>query len=499
MKRKVMLSIFALVGVFALLITLAPAATRASSHREAPLISKDPGADNTDLYAFVSPDKPDTVTIVANYIPLEEPAGGPNFAAFDDDVLYEIKIDNSGDAKEDITYQFRFRTKLRNPNTFLYNTGPIDSLDDKDWNMPQYYDVTRIKNGKSSTIGENIPTPPVNVGPRSTPNYESLAAAAVRRISDNVMVFAGQRDDPFFVDLGSIFDLAGLRPFNGAHLLPLDAAPGVDGVGGYNTHTIAIQVPIKDLTRTGKLAKNADDPVAVIGIYASASRQSRRVLRSDGSVQNSGKYVQVSRLGNPLINEVIIPLGKKDYWNASDPAGDKQFLKNYENPELAGIVNLLYGTALGSLGGAPARTTGRTDLSLILLTGVPLPGGKNLNFTGKTPADLLRLNTAIAPTAAVGKGDVLGVLNGDLAGFPNGRRLEDDITDIELRAVADGYGSLLNSLFGLPNNSPNNLVGDGVNANDKPFLSAFPYVGTPHQGYEHDHHAVGSTTTPPIK
>lgn len=498
MKRKVMLSLVALVGIIAMLAGLAPAGTQASSHREAPLISKDPGADNTDLYAFVSPDKPDTVTIIANYIPLEEPAGGPNFAAFDDDVRYEINIDNNGDAKEDISYQFRFKTRLRNPNTFLYNTGPIDALNDADWNMPQFYDVYRIDRGDTDKIGSNIPTPPVNIGPRSTPNYEALASAAVRRIEDNVMVFAGQRDDPFFVDLGSIFDLAGLRPFNAAHLLPLSTNPGVDGVGGYNTHTIAIQVPIKDLTRTGKAPKSADDPAAVIGIYASASRMSRRVLRDNGTTESSGNYVQVSRLGNPLINEVIIPLGKKDYWNASDPAKDKQFLKYYETPELAGIVNLLYGTALGSLGGAPARTTGRTDLSLILLTGVPLPGGGNLNYTGSTPADLLRLNMGIAPTKPVGEGDKLGVLNGDLAGFPNGRRLEDDVTDIELRAVADGYGTLLNSLFGLPNNSPNNQVGDGVNENDKPFLSAFPYVGTPNQGYEHDHHAVGGTATPKL-
>jgi len=498
-KRKVILSIAALMGIAAMLLALAPAGTMASSHREAPLISKDPAADNTDLYAFVSPDKPDTVTIIANYIPLEEPAGGPNFAAFDDDVLYEIKIDNTGDGKEDIAYQFRFNTRLRNPNTFLYATGPIASLDDKNWNTPQFYDVTRVKNGKADKIGSNIPTPPVNVGPRSTPNYEALASAAVRKIQDNVTVFAGQRDDPFFVDLGSIFDLGGLRPFNPAHLVPLDAGPGIDGVGGYNTHTIAIQVPSKDLTRNGKTPKNSDDPNAVIGIYASASRMSRRVLRDDGTQRSSGKYVQVSRLGNPLINEVIIPLGKKDYWNASDPSQDKQFVKYYENPELAGIVNTLYGSAIVSLGGKPARTTGRTDLSLILLTGVPLPGGKNLNYTGSTPADLLRLNVAIAPTAEVGKGDPLGVLNGDLAGFPNGRRLEDDITDIELRAVADGYGTLLNSLFGLPNNSPNNAVGDGVNANDKPFLPTFPYVGTPQRGYENTHGVVGSSTTPPIK
>jgi hypothetical protein len=485
-SRKILLSLLSLVGIVAICLGLMPQGTFASSHREAPLISKDPGADNTDLYAFVSPDKPDTVTIIANYIPLEEPAGGPNFNAFDDDVLYSIHIDNDGDSKDDITYNFDFKTRIRNPNTFLYNTNTIDKLDDPDWNMPQTYSVTRIKDGDDDKLGDNIPTPPVNVGPRSTPNYEALAAAAVKKIDGNIMVFAGQRDDTFFVDLGSIFDLGGLRPFNNAHVLPLDPAAGEDEVSGYNTHAIAIQVPIDQLTRDGKKADKTKMPV--LGIYASASRMSQRVLRDDGTQDSSGKYVQVSRLGNPLINEVIIPLGKKDYWNAQDPSKDKQFQKFYETPELAGLVNFLY-PALPD-----TRTTGRTDLSLILLTGVP-----GLNFTGKTAADLLRLNVAIKPTADVGKGDVLGVLNGDLAGFPNGRRLEDDVTDIELRAVADGYGSFLNANFGLPNLSPNNLVGDGANENDLPFLSAFPYQGTPHQGYEHVDHKVGSASTPPIK
>jgi Domain of unknown function (DUF4331) len=498
--RKRILAGIAASGLLALTLAAIPPAGLASSHREAPLISKDPGADNTDLYAFVSPDKPDTVTIIANYIPLEEPAGGPNFTAFDDDVRYAIHIDNDGDSKDDITYQFDFKTKIRNPNTFLYNTNTINALDDPDWNMPQFYSVTRIKDDDSDKsannatrtedddsdkIGDNIPTPPVNIGPRSTPNYEALAAAAVKRIDGNIKVFAGQRDDPFYVDLGSIFDLGGLRPFNNAHLAPLDPAAGVDGVGGYNTHTIAMQVPINQLTSDGKKADKTKMPV--LGIYASASRMSHRVLRDDGTQDSSGKYVQVSRLGNPLINEVIIPVGRKDYWNAQDPSKDKQFQKYYETPELAGLINLLYP-------GLPdTRTTGRADLSLILLTGVP-----GLNFTGNTPADLLRLNVAVKPTADVGKGNVLGVLNGDLAGFPNGRRLEDDVTDIELRAVADGYGSFLNANFGLPNLSPNNLVGDGVNDNDMPFLSAFPYVATPHQGYEHTHHKVGSTSTPPI-
>ena len=213
MVRKRILVGIAASGLLALTLATVPGASNASSLREAPLISKDPTADNTDLYAFVSPDKKDTVTIIANYIPLEEPAGGPNFATFDDDARYEIHIDNNGDGKEDITYQFQFKTKIRNPNTFLYNTNTINSLDDADWNMPQTYDVTRISDGKSKRIGDNVPTPPVNVGPRSTPNYEALAAAAVKKIDDDIKVFAGQRDDPFFVDLGSIFDLGGLRPF----------------------------------------------------------------------------------------------------------------------------------------------------------------------------------------------------------------------------------------------------------------------------------------------
>ncbi|HEY7290048.1 MAG TPA: DUF4331 domain-containing protein [Vicinamibacterales bacterium] len=444
--------------------------SHASSHREAPLISQDPTADNTDLYAFRSPDKPDTVTIVANYIPLESPAGGPNFPAFDDSVLYEINIDNDGDAKEDLTYQFRFQTDTRNPDTFLYNTGPITSIDDPAWNRPQTYSVTLVTHGpgrydRSKVLGRHIPTPPDNIGPRSTPNYDALADAAVTTLANGTRVFAGQRDDAFFVDLGSIFDLAGLRPFNPLHLLPLPAGPGHDGVARYNTHTIAIQVPIRDLV-TGQ------NPT--IGIYASASRRQFRTLRRDGTQDDDGQFVQVSRLGEPLINEVVIPLGRKDGWNRSSPEDDSQFESFYSSPEVSRLENLLYGSAL-----APINVTGRSDLVSILLTGVP-----GLNFTGPRRADLLRLNTSIAPSAAVGAGNRLGVLAGDLAGFPNGRRLEDDVVDIDLRAFAEGYGPVLNSLLGLPNKSPNNQLGDGVDANDKPFLTRFPYLATPHQGYD---------------
>src|SRR5438034_8923844 len=268
----------AALGLGALLLSPAVPTARASSHREAPLISQDPEADNTDTYAFVSPDRPDTVTIVANYIPLEEPAGGPNFAAVGDDVLYAITIDNDGDGEEDIQYQFRFKTTIRNRESFLYNTGPITSLDDPSWNMPQTYTVTRVErgehgkdggHGKAMVLGGGIRTPPVNVGPRSTSDYEALAAAAGADLPGGIKVFAGQRDDPFFVDLGSIFDLAGLRPFNPFHLLPLPADAGRDALKNYNTQSIEIQVPISDLVGFSN---------TTIGVYASASRQKARIL-----------------------------------------------------------------------------------------------------------------------------------------------------------------------------------------------------------------------------
>jgi hypothetical protein len=199
-----------------------------------------------------------------------------------------------------------------------------------------------------------------------------------------------------------------------------------------------------------------------------------RILQRDGTADHHGRWVQVSRLGEPLVNEVLIPLGQKDAWNRADPSDDSMFEPFYTAPEVARLENLLYGSAL-----QPIDTTGRTDLVSILLTGVP-----GLNFTGPGKADFLRLNTAIGPTAQAGAGNRLGVLAGDLAGFPNGRRLEDDVTDIELRAIAQGYGPVLHNLLGLPDKSPNDLVGDGVDANDKPFQAHFPYAATPHQGYD---------------
>src|SRR2546428_3048186 len=197
-----------------------------SSHREAPEISKDPVADNTDLYAFVSPDNPSTVTIIANYVPLEAPDGGPNFYEFGNDVLYEINIDNDGDGKEEITYQFRFQTRLRNPNTFLYNTGPITSLNSPNWNRRQFYSVTKVDaSGNATVLASGLACPPCNIGPRSTPHYPALAEAAVHSLSGGIKVFAGQRAEGFYVDLGAVFDLLDLRPFQNLHLIPSPAAP----------------------------------------------------------------------------------------------------------------------------------------------------------------------------------------------------------------------------------------------------------------------------------
>jgi hypothetical protein len=309
--------------------------------------------------------------------------------------------------------------------------------------------------------------------------------AAVRQLPGGIKVFAGQSDDPFYVDLGSVFDLAGLRPFNPAHVIPLPAEDGVDGVGGFNTHAIVLQVPITQLTADRKLHA-ADEQKAVIGVYATASRRKVQVVDSNGRRRSNGGWVQVSRLGEPLINEVVIPLAKKDRWNASDPSDDADFASNYTSPEVTRLANLLYPV----LDNAPE--TGRGDIAAILLTGVP-----GLNFTGPKQADLIRLNTGIAPSAPAGAGNRLGVLGGDFAGFPNGRRLEDDVTDIELRALTCGYGAVVGPLIesfgfcaGNANRSPNNLLGDGVDANDRPFHASFPYVPEPHQGYEHVHHGA---------
>ena len=301
---------------------LTPLSVQASSHREAPMISRDPTADNTDLYAFRSPDGSNTVTLVANFIPLEEPAGGPNFNAFDDNVLYELKVDNTGDARADVTYQFRFQTTYVDSDlfgpSFLFNDFVLESINDADLLVRQTYTVRRVVGDTSTVLGSGM-VPPTNIGPRSTPSYEANIGSGGRiNLSNGGKAFAGPRDDPFFVDLGSIFDLGGLRPFNAAHLAALPTASGIDGVGGYNTHAIAVKIPIRELTGTaGVPAFGSQD--AVIGVWATASRQKVTVLKSDGTANLNDGWVPVSRLGNPLINEVIIPTTRKDYWNFQPP------------------------------------------------------------------------------------------------------------------------------------------------------------------------------------
>lgn len=431
----------------------------ASSHREAPLISQDPVADHTDVYAFVAPDATDAVTLVGNWIPFENPSGGPNFYRFGDDVLYTFNVDNNGDAVEDVTYQFRFRTVVNNPNTYLFNTGPVTSLTDPDLNIHQYYSMTEVKGAKSTVIANNLEVAPPAIGPRSTPAYSALARQATYTLPGGIKVFVGPREDPFFADLGSIFDLGGLRPLNGAHVLPRAAANGRDGLKDKNVHSIVMQVP--------KTRVVAGDPT--IGIWSDSYRRQTRVLSNDGTTSGSGEWVKVSRLGMPLVNEVVVPLGAKDRFNASDPSGDGQFAAGALDPELARLIPVLYP---GVTVPAAPRTS---DIVPIFLTGIP---GLNQPANVK-PSEMLRLNTSIAPTPWAQQ-DRLGLLAGQNDGFPNGRRLVDDIVDIELRAVAGG--TPFTPEF---NKFPNNALTDGVDKNDVPFLTSFPYLARPAAGYDH--------------
>ena len=431
------------------------ATTHASSHREAPLISQDPLADNTDVYAFVSPRNPDRVTLISNFIPLEAPYGGPNFFKFDDNVLYEIMVDNDGDAVEDVTFQFRFRTETRNLETFLYNTGVVTSLDDPNLNVRQFYSITRVDGprrlGRGTLLADNLPVAPVNVGVRSMPDYAPIAAAAVRQLPNNTQAFAGQRDEGFYVNLG-VFDLLGVPPAD-------NNTP--DSTAGFNVHSIAIEVPIASLTNNGQRPASASDPAAVVGVWSTASRPSI-TTRVAGGEKHSSRLVQVSRLGNPLVNEVVIPRKLKDAFNAIEPTSDAAALPYVVDPELPKLLRLLFGVQ-----SPPAP---RDDLVTIFLKGIP---GLN-QPPGVTPSEMLRLNVAIAPSPTPNR---FGVLGGDAAGFPNGRRVGDDVTDIAIRAMA-GATPLTPSF----NNGINAQLGDGVDGNDMPYLDVFPYLGLPHPG-----------------
>jgi hypothetical protein len=411
--------------VAALLRGPGPSAAGASSHREAPLISEDPSADNTDLYAFRSPDKPNTLTIVSNFIPGEDPAAGPNYYTFSPSARYDVYVDRNGDGRADVSYYFQF--KRRNGPFFLGDTA-------------QPYTVTRVAGGKSQIVARGV-TPPDNIGPRSTPNYHALAQKAVTALAGGGQVFAGQRDDPFFADVGDIFDLLAIRKGTGSD------GGGKDFLAGYAVHTIALQIPISQV----------DTASHVVGVWSAADRRKTTVAGRTGR----GPWVQVSRLGNPLINEVIIPTGLKDLWNRESPAQDKRFISFYKTPILAAVINKLYKL------GAP--TQNRDDLVQVLLTGIP-----KVTFTGSTPADELRINLAV-PVTQAGSISRLGVLGGDNQGWPNGRRLQDDVIDIAEQAVG---GFLLNHKLPL---------GDGVNAGDRKAMDTFPYVADPLSGADDTH------------
>ncbi|MGW3313934.1 DUF4331 domain-containing protein [Streptomyces sp. NPDC001073] len=440
-------------------LSLAPGVSQASSHREAPLIAGDPRADNTDVYAFTSPDKTDTVTLVANWIPFEEPNGGPNFYAFADDARYNIKIDNNGDGKADVTYTWRFHSLVRDAaGQFLYNTGPVTSLTDPNLNFRQVYDLVVTENGHSRVVKTGVPVAPSRVGAASMPNYGALRASAVRSLPGGGSTFAGQADDPFFADL-RVFDL-----LYGGNL----SERGQDTLAGYNVNSVALQIPKKQLALRGNASRNP-----VIGIWSTTDRKGVQI--SDSRTRHD-TWRQVSRLGNPLVNEVVVPLKYKDAFNTLNPDQDrtvKPVVDKVYDPILPKLIQKVYGV--------PAPAAPRNDLAEIFLTGIckvcgPIKADLNAHRLNKdadlrriVPAEELRLNMGVAPTAQPQR---YGVLAGDLAGFPNGRRLTDDVIDISLQAVegAAQTGTLVPAL----------ADGDKVNANEVPFGTSFPYLALPH-------------------
>ena len=482
-----------------------------SSHREAPEISKDPVADSTDLYAFMSPDQPGTVTLIANYIPLEAPDGGPNFYEFSDEVLYAINIDNTGDGFPDISYRFRFTTVNNIPGSFLYNDGPITALTPpsaaSNWNRQQTYTLSRVDmpwnrwgNKGEVVLGSGLLCPPCNIGPLSTPDYAGLADSAIHSVSGgpfSAKVFAGQRAEGFYVDLGAVFDLGDLRGFAGLHeggaaAGLLNGMPGVNSTADVNVHTLALQIPVDQLTRS--TPSGPSDPAAVIGVWTTASRQRVRVRGNgpDGQDFGSGPWIQVSRLGNPLTNELLIGIGDKDRWNSMPPTSDGgPFLEYFAKPLLPQLLPVLYPNVfpnLANYNNGPSNT--RPDIEAIFLTGIPAgvitpaPTFTNYNGTG-IKADMLRLNTAIGPSSSPNN---LGLLGLDVAGFPNGRRVADDVATIALRAVAGATLGFVTSFTadGAAGAVDFGLTTGGSDPSAKGvehYLPQFPYLGTPYSGY----------------
>ena len=457
-----------------------PPAANAASHREAPLISMDPGADITDFFLFRSyePGKADKAVLVMDVMS-EEPSSGPNYWNFDPNVDYSFGIDNDRDGvADDVRFDFRFTTQLRGLTTQLglplsyVGGGPlpvIDDLDDAGIGLRQTYSVSMSIDGKApTTLAAGKIAVPSNVGPRTMPNYDALAAQGVYALDGGIRVFAGQRDDPFYIDLGAVFDTLNLRTFFGP-----PPSLGVDMLGGFNVHTIALEVPISLL---------APGQNKVIGGYAFTSRPQVTVR---GEERSQGKFVQVQRLANPLVNEVVIGTQDKDRWNATKPEDESQFLGYYLKPRFAAALQLVFGLNTGCLialpGCAPSPPTAgtlpglaefnRNDLQALLLQYNPIVYG-----TGPAGAvsDLLRVDLNTLPTPLGSQSSVPGALGGDAAAWPNGRRPNDDVTDIAVKAV------------GGPNYLPLATI-DGVNANDRPTTAAFPFLATPHDGRNRVH------------
>ncbi len=460
----------------------------ASSHREAPLIAEDPTCDSTDFYAFRSPDAQTTVTFLANYIPFQEPAGPPNMFNLSDSALYAVKIDNDDDAIADISYELRFTTaidpNLRDGRNFLYNVGPLNGPNDPDQGLRQTYSVTRVEYAAGvetsrTVMASGLETAGAFIGPRTNGNkaaYEAYAAQFVNTVGTH-KVFVGPRDDPFFIDINPIFDL-----LNISHVDGLGDGNAVDGVAGFNVHTIAIQVPITELTADGStpvLGTDLGGEQAVIGSWTTCSRPKHTSRRLKNDPRSFGEWVQVSRLGLPLVNEVVIPMQYKDQWNRDTPRDDldvyADFLVNVELSRLLDDVLLLQ---------VPAEP--RDDI-VSLVSFLPTL----LTTDTLRPADMLRLNLALPSDTFASR---LGVIAGDTGGFPNGRRLGDDVLDISERVVGGGILAAPNTDDRDGNNvvdwsaqAPNNALNDGVDANDVAFLAVFPYAATPHEGVTHAH------------
>ena len=458
----------------------------AASHREAPITALDQKADITDWFTFVSPEHPDKVIMILNVDPFLEPSNGPNYFPFDPNILYEMKVDNNNDGIEDVTFQIRFKTETRAPGVFtgfvggLLGIPPITALDgpgSEGLNLRQSYTVTMVTKSSRQDLssGQTLYAIPTNVGPRTMPNYNLLRQRGFYTLANNVRVFAGTVADPFFIDLGAAFDSLNFRQAAGSGVLTAavdsddqnNYAPNT--LAGFNVNTIVLEVPISMLTRDGK-THAAQDKAAVIGTYGTTSRRKLRVLRDDDE-QDRGGWAQVQRMGNPLINELIIGTGFKDRFSVDDPKNDGQFANFFLSPLLAQIFSSI---------GIPVPPAPRTDLLPLVQYMAPICPGCTPADAGPI-ADLLRLNTGIPP-AGPGAAKRLGFLAGDTAGFPNGRRPVDDVVDIAARAVA---GILADP------NKYGTRIGDGVNAASVPASTAFPFLAPAYSGRDSAHAGPG--------